>query len=140
KSHLDRVALTAAVSSLLFTCQPYFNHLESIGRSNTSLCAHMPADYCSRLLDFSQQLCERLEQLLLTYASYDLISLDEADPNSTSHFCVGQLQLGQTKLTTFRYCKPTPYLSQVDTGVQKRMRWNVERFPEDSEQEETQTD
>ncbi|XP_014841674.1 PREDICTED: UPF0575 protein C19orf67 homolog isoform X1 [Poecilia mexicana] len=154
-SHLDREALAAAVSSLLYTCQPYFNHLESTGRSTVSLCAHKPSEFCSKLcglksvvsegntltlqrrsfclqlLSFSQQLCDRLEQLLLTYASYDLISLDESEPNSISHFCVGQVQLGQMKVTTFRYCKPTPYLSRVDTGVYKRMRWNVQRFQED---------
>uniref|UniRef100_M3ZW95 Si:ch211-214c7.5 n=1 Tax=Xiphophorus maculatus TaxID=8083 RepID=M3ZW95_XIPMA len=113
------------VSSLLYSCQPYFNHLESTGRSAVSLCAHNP------LLSFSQQLCDKLEQLLLTYASHDLISLDEAEPNSISHFCVGQVQLGQMKVITFRYCKPTPYLSRVDTGVYKRMRWNVERPQED---------
>ncbi|MED6292922.1 hypothetical protein CHARACLAT_005540 [Characodon lateralis] len=142
KSHLDREPLAAAVSSLLYTCQPYLNHLESTGRSTVSLCAHKHADLCSKLLDFSQQLCDRLEQLLLTYASYDLISLDEAEPNSTSHFCIGQIQLGGMKLTTFRYCKPTPYLSHADTGVYKRMRWNVERLEkeqqrgDDSEEEE----
>ncbi|PWA32646.1 UPF0575 protein C19orf67 homolog [Gambusia affinis] len=146
-SHLDREALAAAVSSLLYTCQPYFNHLESTSRSAVSLCAHKPAEFCSKLLSFSQQLCDRLEQLLLTYASYDLISLDETEPNSISHFCVGQVQLGQMKVTAFRYCKPTPYLSRVDTGVYKRMRWNVERLQEDhrrgedsEEEEEIQTD
>uniref|UniRef100_A0A3P9PYT7 Si:ch211-214c7.5 n=1 Tax=Poecilia reticulata TaxID=8081 RepID=A0A3P9PYT7_POERE len=113
-----------AVSSLLYTCQPYFNHLESTGRSTRR-------SFCLQLLSFSQQLCDRLEQLLLTYASHDLICLDEAEPNSISHFCVGQVQLGQMKVTTFRYCKPTPYLSRVDTGVYKRMRWNVQRLQED---------
>ncbi|KAM4751219.1 UPF0575 protein C19orf67 homolog [Anableps anableps] len=149
--HRDREAHIAAVSSLLYTCQPYFNHLESTGRSTVSLCPHKPAEFCSKPLGFSQQLCDRLEQLLLTYASYDLISLDEAEPNSISHFCIGQIQLGQLKVTTFRYCKPTPFLSHIDTGVYKRMRWNVERRQEDQqrgedceeeeeEEEEIQTD
>ncbi|KAM9769972.1 UPF0575 protein C19orf67 homolog [Menidia menidia] len=45
-----------------------------------------------------------------------------------SHFCIGQSQLGQMKLTIFRYCKPTPYLARVNSGLYKRMRWNVERI------------
>ncbi|XP_012737511.2 UPF0575 protein C19orf67 homolog [Fundulus heteroclitus] len=138
KSHLDREALAAAVSSLLHTCKPYFNLLESTGRSSVS---QRPAEFCSKLLDFSQQLSDRLEQLLLAYASCDLISVDEARPDSVSHFCVGQSRLGQTRLTAFRYCKPTPFLSRVDTGVYKRMRWNVDRLREDGcEEEETQTE
>lgn len=36
---------------------------------------------CSQLSDFSQQLCERLEQLVLTFASYHLLCLDETAPN-----------------------------------------------------------
>lgn len=34
-----------------------------------------------QLLDFSQQLCDRLEQLVVTYASYGLLCLDETEPN-----------------------------------------------------------
>uniref|UniRef100_A0A8C6LPA7 Si:ch211-214c7.5 n=1 Tax=Nothobranchius furzeri TaxID=105023 RepID=A0A8C6LPA7_NOTFU len=82
---------------------------------------------CLQLLDFSQQLCEKLEQLVLTFSDHGLVSVDETEPNSISHFCIGQTHLDRLKLSGFRYCKPTPYLSQSKTGLYKRMRWNVER-------------
>ncbi|XP_059196177.1 UPF0575 protein C19orf67 homolog isoform X2 [Centropristis striata] len=132
QGNLDREALAAAVPSFLFTCQPFFNHLES------QLHGHLPLDiYTGRvqLLDFSQQLCDRLEQLVLTYASYNLLCLDDTKPNSVSHFCIGQSQLGPMRVTAFRYFKPTPYLPRVDTGLYKRMRWNIERL-----RDEQQTD
>lgn len=49
-------------------------------------------------------------------------------PFSVSSFCIGQTQLRSLKLTTFLYCRPTPYLAQVETGLHKRMRWNVVRL------------
>lgn len=54
---------------------------------------------------------------------------------SVSQFCIGQSQLGHLRLTVFRYCVPTPYLSQVNTGLYKRMRWNVEKLHNDEEKE-----
>lgn len=54
---------------------------------------------------------------------------------SVSHFCVGQSQLDRLRLTAFLYCKPTPYLARVDTGLHKRMRWNVERLRDDEQQQ-----
>lgn len=47
---------------------------------------------------------------------------------SISHFCIGHSHLGQLRVTAFLYCQLTPYLSQVDTGIYKRMRWNVEKL------------
>ncbi|XP_069023191.1 UPF0575 protein C19orf67 homolog isoform X2 [Embiotoca jacksoni] len=126
--------LAAAVPSFLYTCQPFFNHLESTARSPAFQHARLPVDLSRRLLDFSQQLCDRLEQLVLTYASYNLLCLDESEPNNVSHFCIGQSQLGCLRMTIFRYCKPTAYLSSVDTGLYKRMRWNVERLRDDQQQ------
>lgn len=49
-------------------------------------------------------------------------------PFSVSSFCIGQTQLRSLKLTTFLYCRPMPYLAQVETGLHKRMRWNVVRL------------
>ncbi|KAM7008663.1 UPF0575 protein C19orf67 homolog [Tautogolabrus adspersus] len=122
------------VQRFLFTCQPYFNYVESMTRKTVLHHTPLPFEIHTRLLDFSQQLCDRLEQLVLTCASYNLVCLDEAEPNSISHFCIGQSQLSQLRFTVFRYCKPVPYLSRVDTGVYKRMRWNVERLREDVQQ------
>ncbi|XP_032399730.1 UPF0575 protein C19orf67 homolog isoform X1 [Etheostoma spectabile] len=137
QGHLEREALAAAVPSFLYTCQPFFNHLEST--STVSQHTPLPFDIYARrvqLLDFSQQLCDRLEQLVLTYASYNALCLDETKPNSVSHFCIGQSQLGPLRVTTFRYCTPTPYLARVDTGLYKRMRWNVERLRDEQQTEE----
>ncbi|XP_022620713.1 UPF0575 protein C19orf67 homolog [Seriola dumerili] len=135
QGHSDRDALAAAVPSFLYTCQPYFNHLESTARTTVSQHTPLPYDIYTRLLDFSQQLCDRLEQLVLTYASHNLLCLDESEPNSVSHFCIGQSQLSRLRLTVFRYCKPTPYLARVDTGLYKRMRWNVERLQDKQQQQ-----
>ncbi|XP_072319719.1 UPF0575 protein C19orf67 homolog [Eucyclogobius newberryi] len=121
----DREACAASVKSFLFTCQPYFNHLESIVRGPLSESNH-PSLYT--LSDFSQTLCNKLESLILTCASNNLLSLDETDPDSISHFHIGQCGLGPLRVTIFRFCQPTPYLAQVDTGYYKRMRWNVDRL------------
>lgn len=45
---------------------------------------------------------------------------------SISHFVVGQSDVRGLRLTTFVYCKPAPYLAQVNTGLYKCMRWNVD--------------
>ncbi|XP_062281554.1 UPF0575 protein C19orf67 homolog [Scomber scombrus] len=135
--HRDRGALAAAVPSFLHTCQCYFNQLESARRTIPPL----PFDIYPKhvqLFDLSQQLCDSLEQLVLTYASYNLLCLDETEPNSISHFCIGRSQLGRLRLTTFRYCKPTPYLAQVNTGLYKRMRWNVEKLQDKQQTDEEQ--
>ncbi|XP_051240191.1 UPF0575 protein C19orf67 homolog [Dicentrarchus labrax] len=135
--HVEREALTTTVPSFLYTCQPFFNHLESIARSTVTQHSGLPFDIYTRrvqLLDFSQQLCDRLEQLVLTCANYNLLCLDETEPNSVSHFCIGQSQLGRLRLTTFLYCKPTAYLARVDTGQHKRMRWNVDRLRDEQQQ------
>ncbi|XP_072319720.1 UPF0575 protein C19orf67 homolog [Eucyclogobius newberryi] len=124
----DREACAASVKSFLFTCQPYFNHLESIVRGPLSESNHQSLYTRFQLFDFSQTLCNKLESLILTCASNNLLSLDETDPDSISHFHIGQCGLGPLRVTIFRFCQPTPYLAQVDTGYYKRMRWNVDRL------------
>ncbi|XP_061584784.1 UPF0575 protein C19orf67 homolog [Cololabis saira] len=135
QDHVEREALAAAVLTLLHTCQPFFNHLESAARGTMSAYNH-PNEMsyknllfvCLQLLDVSQQLSDRLEQLVLAYASADLLCLDETQPHSVSHFCVGRCRLDRLRLTAFRYCQPTPFLARADTGLFKRMRWNVEHL------------
>ncbi|XP_026158980.1 UPF0575 protein C19orf67 homolog [Mastacembelus armatus] len=133
-SNPEREALAAAVRRLLYTCQPYFNHLESTARGSMSQDTPPSFHLSTMLLDFSQQMCDRLERLISKYASYNLLCLDETDPHSVSHFYIGQRQLGRLRLTMFRYCKPTPYLARVDTGLYKCMRWNVERLHDEQVQ------
>ncbi|XP_061839940.1 UPF0575 protein C19orf67 homolog isoform X2 [Nerophis lumbriciformis] len=118
----SRLALTS-LQSFIYACQPYFNFLESTARNKL-----LPFDIKRvQLLHFSQQLCDTLEHLVFTFASHNLLSLDQTEPENLSHFCVGQTQIGQLRLSTFFYCTPTPYLAEVNTGLFKRMRWNVER-------------
>ncbi|XP_073325494.1 UPF0575 protein C19orf67 homolog [Pagrus major] len=132
--HLEGEALAAAVPEFIYTCQPFFNHVESTARCTVSQLT-LPYDMHAQLLDLSQQLCDRLQQLVITYASYNVLCLDEREPNSVSHFCIGQIHLGRLRLTTFLYCKPTPYLAWVDTGIYKRMRWNVDRLGDEQQQQ-----
>lgn len=46
--------------------------------------------------------------------------------SSISHFAVGRSDVRGLRLTTFVYCRPAPYLPQVNTGLYKCMRWNVD--------------
>ncbi|XP_029595771.1 UPF0575 protein C19orf67 homolog isoform X1 [Salmo trutta] len=123
------------VPTFLRTCQPYFTYLESTARSFLPQHTPPPMYIRSRLLDFSQKLCERLEQLVLTYASFDFLSLEETDPASVSHFYIGKCQIDSVGLSIYRYCRLAPYLAGVHTGLYKRMRWNVERPRESLQQE-----
>ncbi|XP_061627674.1 UPF0575 protein C19orf67 homolog isoform X2 [Phyllopteryx taeniolatus] len=122
----DRGHWVAVLRSFIYACRPYFNFLESTART-----LMLSSDIERvQLLAFSQQMCDTVERLVLNFASRKLLTLDETEPDNMSHFCIGQIQLDQLKLsvTMFRYCKPTPYLARVNTGVYKRMRWNVERL------------
>nr|XP_057905889.1 UPF0575 protein C19orf67 homolog isoform X2 [Doryrhamphus excisus] len=123
--------VAASVRSFIYTCQPYFNFLEY-----TAWNKMLPSDIMHvQLLQISQQLCDALEHLVLSLASHNLLNLDEIEPDNLSHFCIGQTQLGEQKLTMFLYCKPAPYLAGVTSGLFKRMRWNVERIAHSGEKE-----
>ncbi|XP_061627677.1 UPF0575 protein C19orf67 homolog isoform X1 [Phyllopteryx taeniolatus] len=133
KLHFQQAGLeVAAVRSFTGACQPYFNFLESTART-----MQLPPEMYVQLMEFSQQMCDTLEHLILTFASTNLLTLDESEPNNMSHFCIGQIRLDQLRLsvTMFRYCKPTPYLARVNTGVFKRMRWNVRGLDGESKPE-----
>ncbi|XP_055365539.1 UPF0575 protein C19orf67 homolog isoform X2 [Betta splendens] len=148
QSDQERRTVAAKAQTLLQSCQPFFSDLEAGARSTRPLVvpvtrrqlenekAHLRK--CMKLCEFSQQLCDRLEQLVLTFCSYDLLCVDDTDPNSVSPFCLGQAQLGHLRLTTFRYWKPMPYLAQINTGLYKRMRWNVERVQAEQQISEEQ--
>ncbi|XP_035260086.1 UPF0575 protein C19orf67 homolog isoform X3 [Anguilla anguilla] len=80
--HLLKEGLEMVVPTFLRSCQPYFTYLESTARSSMPQRAPLPAYIRTRLLDFSQQLSSRLEQLVLMYASFNFLSLEETDPLS----------------------------------------------------------
>uniref|UniRef100_A0A8B9M2I5 Si:ch211-214c7.5 n=1 Tax=Astyanax mexicanus TaxID=7994 RepID=A0A8B9M2I5_ASTMX len=123
----QRDAFARVVPTFLQTCQPYFTYLESTAHNSSPGRIPLPLYIRTRLLQFSEQLCSRLEQLLLMYASFGYLSLEEADPLGISHFYIGQCQVDNIKLSIFRYCLPSPFLTSTDSGLYKRMRWNVER-------------
>ncbi|XP_029948774.1 UPF0575 protein C19orf67 homolog [Salarias fasciatus] len=160
RSYRDKDLVTRAARKLLSNSLTFFNSVESSARNTTS--QHLPVEICSKcrvvsqnlkkhhastgpclclcvqLLKFSQQLCDSMEQLLLTCADENLFSVDESDPLGLSHFCIGSSQLGQLRVTSFRYCKLSPYSTQMNTGLFKRMRWNVERLREQQRKAESE--
>ncbi|XP_056135715.1 UPF0575 protein C19orf67 homolog [Lampris incognitus] len=123
--------LASMLTNLLDTCQPFFNYLES--NAQRTMPQHTPLPLCSTLLQFSQRLCARLEQLVLAFAKHNLVSLVETDPDSLSQLYIGQFQVDRVRLTMFRYCEPAPFLAQADTGLYKHMRWNVEWLKDDQQ-------
>ncbi|XP_045075469.1 UPF0575 protein C19orf67 homolog [Coregonus clupeaformis] len=66
RDNLQKENFARVVPTFLRTCQPYFTYLESTARSSLPQRTPLPVYIRSRLLDFSQQLCARLEQLVLT--------------------------------------------------------------------------
>ncbi|KAK6468947.1 UPF0575 protein C19orf67-like protein [Huso huso] len=128
RDRMHKEDFARAVPTFLKTCQPYFGYLESTARSLLPECRPLPEYIKKRLLQFSQQLSSSLEHLVLMYASFDFISLEETDPCSVSYFYCGEVQLGLWyHISIFRYCRPVPYIAAGEPpGLYKRMRWNVE--------------
>ncbi|XP_066505138.1 UPF0575 protein C19orf67 homolog isoform X1 [Hoplias malabaricus] len=127
RDRLQNEGFAHVVPAFLHTCQPYFTYLESTARNSAPGHTPLPRYIRTRLLQFSQQLCSRLEHLLIMYASFGCISLEEADPLCISHFNIGQCQIDNIRMSIFRYCVPSPFLASMDSGLYKSMRWNVER-------------
>ncbi|XP_020391204.1 UPF0575 protein C19orf67 homolog [Rhincodon typus] len=117
-----------AVPIFVKTCQPYFAYLESTARSIHSDRKPLPEYIQKRLLQFSQQLASSLEQLVLMYASFGFISLEETDPCSICYFYRGEFRLGHWfRVSTFRYCMPVPYTAAKEPSMLfKKIRWNVD--------------
>ncbi|XP_041032857.1 UPF0575 protein C19orf67 homolog [Carcharodon carcharias] len=117
-----------AVPIFVKTCQPYFAYLESTARSIHSDRKPLPEYIQKRLLQFSQHLASNLEQLVLMYASFGFISLEETDPCSICYFYRGEFRLGHWfRVSTFRYCMPVPYTAAKEPALLfKKIRWNVD--------------
>ncbi|XP_076027310.1 UPF0575 protein C19orf67 homolog [Genypterus blacodes] len=111
----------------LYACQPCFNYLEATARSTEY--QHFPPSDSRRLLllYFSQELSNRVEQLVLNLARFNHICLEESHPHSLTHFCTGRFRFDHLRVSSFRYAMAVPYLANADSGWFKRMRWNVER-------------
>ncbi|XP_069783501.1 UPF0575 protein C19orf67 homolog isoform X2 [Narcine bancroftii] len=117
-----------AVPIFVKTCQPYFAYLECTARSTHPDRKPLPRYIRKRLLQFSQHLASSLEQLVLMYASFGFISLEETDPCSISYFYRGEFRLGQCfRVSIYRYCMAVPYtVTREPKNLFKKVRWNVD--------------
>ncbi|XP_018617157.1 UPF0575 protein C19orf67 homolog [Scleropages formosus] len=126
-------AFVHVVPAFLHRCHPYFTYLEFRARSYWPSHRSIPTCIRNRLLELTQKLCIQLERLIVMYASFDILSLDESDPCGFSHFYIGQCLMGPFKVSMFRYCQPSSFLADDEEGLNgfyKCMRWNVERYKE----------
>ncbi|XP_051776683.1 UPF0575 protein C19orf67 homolog [Erpetoichthys calabaricus] len=125
KNHEDLVSSFMAFVAL---CQPYFTYTESTARSVIMDQNPLPEYIRRELLHFSQQLSTCLENLIKMFATFSLITLDEADPCGMSHFCCGEVRLESWyRVLLFRYCSLTPFNARDEPhSLYKKMRWNVE--------------
>ncbi|XP_062375548.1 UPF0575 protein C19orf67 homolog [Sardina pilchardus] len=130
RDRLQIEGLCRVVPTFLKSCHPFFSYLEHTARSCLPHRPQLPVYIRTQLLYFSQQLCSRLEELILTYASYNFLTLEETNPLSISHFFIGHCQVNHIKLSIFRYCSPAPFQALPACRLYKLMRWNVERGTE----------
>ncbi|XP_076839338.1 UPF0575 protein C19orf67 homolog [Brachyhypopomus gauderio] len=125
--HVPREGFYHVVSSFLRVCQPLFAYLESMARDFWPDRNPVPPYIRGRMLQFSQQLCIKLEHFMRMLASFRCLSLEESDPFGISYFFIGQCQVACIKVSIFRYCHPTPFSALTSSRLYKRMRWNVEQ-------------
>ncbi|KAK2503865.1 hypothetical protein MC885_021827 [Smutsia gigantea] len=126
RSWVQKEQLVKAMPTFLQICEPYFLYLEAVARSVPPIYGSLQELVQKRLLEISQQLTLRLEQLVLMYASFGFVVLEETDPLrfsiSSSH-----------EVSIFRYCAPAAYTaSRFPRYLYKKMRWNLETIPEPS--------
>ncbi|CAL8235261.1 unnamed protein product [Boreogadus saida] len=135
QDQLERGHLSTLVSTLLSSSWPLFTYLESRARSRLTQqpAGPPPTTSSSTFLDLSQQLCERLEQLVQNYVKQGLLSVDESQSDSLSDLYLGQCVIDRLKVSLFRYHAPAPFMSggRAHPSLFKRMRWNVERLSDD---------
>nr|XP_008252288.1 UPF0575 protein C19orf67 homolog isoform X2 [Oryctolagus cuniculus] len=135
----DRVQteqLAKAMPTFLQMCEPYFLYLEAAARSVPPIHGALQELVRKGLLEVSQQLTLRLEQLVLMYASFGLVDMEETDPLSISSFFCGRFSLSPThEVSIFRYCAPAAYTAtRFPRYLYKKMRWNLETTLEPSGQ------
>ncbi|XP_016372891.1 UPF0575 protein C19orf67 homolog isoform X4 [Sinocyclocheilus rhinocerous] len=94
---LQNYGFAHVVPMFLQTCQPYFTYLESTARNSNPFRPPLSTYIRTQLLQFSQQLCSRLEQLVLLYASFSFFSLEESDPLSYFLCCEDVIEAADDK-------------------------------------------
>ncbi|KAH0629621.1 hypothetical protein JD844_011833 [Phrynosoma platyrhinos] len=82
RDRMQKEQFAKAMPTFLQMCQPYFHYLESTARSCTPYLRPPQELVRRRLLEISQQLSCQLEQLVLMYASFSFVSLEDTDPFS----------------------------------------------------------
>ncbi|XP_077715807.1 UPF0575 protein C19orf67 homolog isoform X4 [Canis aureus] len=113
RDRVQKEQLAKAMPTFLQMCEPYFLYLEAAARSVPPIYGALQELVRKGLLEISQQLTLRLEQLVLMYASFGFVDLEETDP--------------------LRYCAPAAYTaSRFPRYLYKKMRWNLETTPEPS--------
>uniref|UniRef100_A0A6I8NKD5 Uncharacterized protein n=2 Tax=Ornithorhynchus anatinus TaxID=9258 RepID=A0A6I8NKD5_ORNAN len=144
---MQKKQVATAMPTLLQMCQPFFQYLESSARGSSqanenllgnlagnlaNLPKNLPAAVRNQLLDVSQQLALRLEQLIILYATNNLLTLEDTNPLSISCFFCGRFSLSAFHhISIFRYCTPNPYTSRrLPRLLYKKMRWNLEIIPQ----------
>uniref|UniRef100_A0A670Y6T0 Chromosome 19 open reading frame 67 n=1 Tax=Pseudonaja textilis TaxID=8673 RepID=A0A670Y6T0_PSETE len=128
RDRMQKEQFAKAMPTFLQMCQPYFHYLESTARSCTPYLRPPQEQVRKRLLEISQQLACQLEQLVLMYASFSFVSLEDTDPFSVSCFFCGKFWMNETRqVSIFRYCISAPYTAaHVPHNLYKKMRWNLD--------------
>ncbi|XP_006874344.1 PREDICTED: UPF0575 protein C19orf67 homolog [Chrysochloris asiatica] len=138
RDRVQKEQLAKAMPTFLKMCGPYFLYLEAAARSVPPIYGALQEFIRKGLLEISQQLTLRLEQLVLMYASFGFVNLEETDPLSISCFFCGRFSLSPShEVSIFRYCAPAAYTaSRFPRYLYKKMRWNLEKTPEPSSREQ----
>nr|XP_032637276.1 UPF0575 protein C19orf67 homolog [Chelonoidis abingdonii] len=132
RDRMQKEQFAKAMPTFLQMCQPYFEYLESTARSYNSGLGALQTSVRKRLLEISEQLALRLEQLVLMYASFSFVSLEDTDPFSVSCFFCGRFWLSEWRqLSVFRFCISAPYTAaHLPRNLYKKMRWNLDILEE----------
>ncbi|KAI5935515.1 UPF0575 protein C19orf67 homolog isoform X1 [Manis javanica] len=126
--------LAKAMPTFLKMCEPYFLYVEAVARSMPPINGALQKLVQKGLLEISQHLTLRLEQLVRIYASFGFVVLEETDPLSISCFFCGRFSISPShEVSIFRYCAPAAYTASCfPQYLYKKMRWNLETIPEPS--------
>ncbi|XP_019519664.1 PREDICTED: UPF0575 protein C19orf67 homolog [Hipposideros armiger] len=138
RDQVQKEQLAKAMPTFLKMCEPYFLYLEAAARSVPPIYGALQELVRKGLLEISQQLTLRLEQLVLMYASFGFVDLEETDPLSISCFFCGRFSISPFhEVSIFRYCAPAAYTaSRFPRYLYKKMRWNLETNSEPGGQEQ----
>ncbi|KAK7798989.1 hypothetical protein U0070_000376 [Myodes glareolus] len=136
RDRVQKEQLAKAMPTFLTMCEPYFLYLEAAARSVPPIYGALQELVRKGLLEISQQLTLRLEQLVLMYASFGFVDLEETNPLSISCFFCGRFSISPSHdVSIFRYCTPAAYTaSHFPRYLYKKMRWNLETTTEASSQ------